>query len=227
MLSHHTSYITLSSITSAMHNITNSFLLLSSLYLLSFSFSSPLLLFCSSPSFIFFSFFLQQREAAKDTIFGKIVRGEIPCKKIHEGIIPSFSFGRGREEQGRGRGGRGEGGEREGRGRGGGGGERGGIERKEMRKRISTYCFVSDALSLAFHDIEPKAPVHFLVIPKDPIAGLSGMEGRGERKGGEEREREREERRIDGDQEMKEGRKKGQKRGREGRRRNGHPSTHD
>ena len=103
----------------------------------------------------------------------------------------------------------------EGRGRGEGGGERGGIERNEMRKRISTYCFVSDALSLAFHDIEPKAPVHFLVIPKDPIAGLSGMEGRGERKGGEERE----ERRIDGDQEMKAGRKKGQKRGREGRRR--------
>ena len=133
MLSHHTSYITLSSITSAMHNTTNTFLLLSSLYLLSFSFSSPLLLFCSSPSFIFFSFFLQQREAAKDTIFGKIVRGEIPCKKIHEGIIPSFSFGRGRgeggEREGRGRGeggeregrGRGEGGEREGRGRGEGG----------------------------------------------------------------------------------------------------------
>lgn len=33
----------------------------------------------------------------------------------------------------------------------------------------------ADDVALAFHDVNPQAPVHFLVIPKDPITGLSGM----------------------------------------------------
>lgn len=52
-----------------------------------------------------------------DTIFGKIIRGEIPTNFIHE-----------------------------------------------------------DDQSVAFHDINPQAPVHFLVIPKRPIAQLSTSE---------------------------------------------------
>jgi histidine triad (HIT) family protein len=52
-----------------------------------------------------------------DTIFGKIVRGEIPTNFIHE-----------------------------------------------------------DDQCVAFHDISPQAPVHFLVIPKRPIQTLSATE---------------------------------------------------
>lgn len=49
-----------------------------------------------------------------DTIFGKIIRGEIPCRKVYE-----------------------------------------------------------DDEVLAFHDIEPVAEVHFLIIPKKPIPTLA------------------------------------------------------
>ncbi|XP_064596185.1 LOW QUALITY PROTEIN: adenosine 5'-monophosphoramidase HINT1-like [Liolophura sinensis] len=60
---------------------------------------------------------IDKAQAAKpggDTIFGKIIRGEIPTKFIHE-----------------------------------------------------------DSECVAFHDISPQAPVHFLVIPRKPIARLS------------------------------------------------------
>ena len=49
-----------------------------------------------------------------DTVFGKILRGEIPCDPVY-----------------------------------------------------------SDALCLAFRDVQPQAPVHVLVIPREPIAQLS------------------------------------------------------
>lgn len=52
-----------------------------------------------------------------DTIFGKIIRGEIPCKKIHE-----------------------------------------------------------DDDVLAFHDIQPVADVHFMIIPKKHIPTLADVE---------------------------------------------------
>uniref|UniRef100_A0AAG5D4Z9 HIT domain-containing protein n=1 Tax=Anopheles atroparvus TaxID=41427 RepID=A0AAG5D4Z9_ANOAO len=52
--------------------------------------------------------------AAEDTIFGKILRGEIPCKFIYE-----------------------------------------------------------DDKCVAFHDVAPQAPVHFLVIPRKAISQLS------------------------------------------------------
>ena len=56
----------------------------------------------------------QTAQLGGDTIFGKIIRNEIPAKIIHE-----------------------------------------------------------DEQCLAFHDVSPQAPVHFLVIPKKPIAQLS------------------------------------------------------
>ena len=49
-----------------------------------------------------------------DTVFGKILRGEIPCDQVY-----------------------------------------------------------SDALCIAFRDVQPQAPVHLLVIPREPIAQLS------------------------------------------------------
>ncbi|MCX5949235.1 MAG: histidine triad nucleotide-binding protein [Cyanobacteria bacterium] len=52
--------------------------------------------------------------ASGDTIFGRILRGEIPCDAVH-----------------------------------------------------------SDELCLAFRDVAPQAPVHVLVIPREPIAQLS------------------------------------------------------
>ncbi|SPP81845.1 histidine triad nucleotide-binding protein 1 [Drosophila guanche] len=56
----------------------------------------------------------QTASASEDTIFGKILRKEIPCKFIHE-----------------------------------------------------------DDKCVAFHDVAPQAPTHFLVIPRKPIAQLS------------------------------------------------------
>ncbi|CRK90393.1 CLUMA_CG004029, isoform A [Clunio marinus] len=56
----------------------------------------------------------QQAQPGGDTIFGKILRGEIPCKFIYE-----------------------------------------------------------DDECVAFHDVAPQAPVHFLVIPRKPIPQLS------------------------------------------------------
>ncbi|XP_072137201.1 adenosine 5'-monophosphoramidase HINT1 [Mobula birostris] len=56
-------------------------------------------------------------KAGGDTIFGKIIRGEIPCEFLHQ-----------------------------------------------------------DDKCVAFKDIEPQAPVHFLVVPKKPISRLSKAE---------------------------------------------------
>ena len=50
---------------------------------------------------------------AETTIFSKIIKGEIPCEKLHE-----------------------------------------------------------DELCIAFNDISPQAPIHFLVIPKKPVVSL-------------------------------------------------------
>ncbi len=43
---------------------------------------------------------------------------------------------------------------------------------KIIRKEIPAKIVHEDDLSLAFHDINPRAPVHILVIPKKPIASL-------------------------------------------------------
>ncbi|PIO74698.1 histidine triad domain protein [Teladorsagia circumcincta] len=47
---------------------------------------------------------------------------------------------------------------------------------KIIRKEIPAKILYEDAEVLAFHDISPQAPVHFLVIPKKRIAMLEEIE---------------------------------------------------
>lgn len=91
--------------------------------------------------------------ATEDTIFGKIIRKEIPCEFIHEddqvNIYPTKSF----------------------------------VVRQKFvwtAPPPSSKCALDVKLinnfsfqCVAFHDISPQAPTHFLVIPKKPIAQLS------------------------------------------------------
>lgn len=47
---------------------------------------------------------------------------------------------------------------------------------KIIRKEIPADIVYEDNLALAFRDVNPQAPVHILVIPKQPIARLSDAE---------------------------------------------------
>lgn len=47
---------------------------------------------------------------------------------------------------------------------------------KIIRREIPADIIYEDNLCLAFRDINPQAPVHVLVIPKQPIAKLSDAE---------------------------------------------------
>src|SRR6476620_6178840 len=47
---------------------------------------------------------------------------------------------------------------------------------KIIRKEIPADIVYEDDLALAFRDIHPQAPVHILVIPKQPIAKLADAE---------------------------------------------------
>ncbi|NXY75125.1 HINT1 protein, partial [Glareola pratincola] len=47
---------------------------------------------------------------------------------------------------------------------------------KIIRKEIPANIIYEDDQCLAFHDISPQAPTHFLVIPKKPIVRLSEAE---------------------------------------------------
>ncbi|MDX2099126.1 MAG: histidine triad nucleotide-binding protein [Leptolyngbyaceae cyanobacterium bins.59] len=47
---------------------------------------------------------------------------------------------------------------------------------KIIRREIPADIVYEDNLTLAFRDINPQAPVHILVIPKEPIAQLSDAE---------------------------------------------------
>jgi histidine triad (HIT) family protein len=47
---------------------------------------------------------------------------------------------------------------------------------KIVRKEIPADIVYEDNLAIAFRDIHPQAPVHILVIPKQPIAQLSDAE---------------------------------------------------
>lgn len=47
---------------------------------------------------------------------------------------------------------------------------------KIIRREIPADIVYEDDLAIAFKDITPKAPVHILVIPKEPIAQLSHTE---------------------------------------------------
>lgn len=46
---------------------------------------------------------------------------------------------------------------------------------KIVRKEIPAKILYEDELALVFEDIHPQAPVHFLVIPKEPVASLDAM----------------------------------------------------
>ncbi|XP_060258538.1 adenosine 5'-monophosphoramidase HINT1-like [Ovis aries] len=47
------------------------------------------------------------------------------------------------------------------------------IFRKMIRKEIPAKIIYEDGQCLAFHDISPQAPTHFLVIPKKHISQIS------------------------------------------------------
>ncbi|XP_006000265.1 adenosine 5'-monophosphoramidase HINT1 [Latimeria chalumnae] len=47
---------------------------------------------------------------------------------------------------------------------------------KIIRKEIPSKVIYEDEQCIAFHDISPQAPTHFLVVPKKPIAQLSQAE---------------------------------------------------
>lgn len=47
---------------------------------------------------------------------------------------------------------------------------------KIINKEIPADILYEDELALAFNDISPQAPVHFLIIPKKPIATINDME---------------------------------------------------
>jgi histidine triad (HIT) family protein len=52
---------------------------------------------------------------------------------------------------------------------------------KIIRREIPADIVYEDELALAFKDIHPQAPVHILVIPKQPIAKLSDAESQDHR----------------------------------------------
>ena len=49
---------------------------------------------------------------------------------------------------------------------------------KIIRKEIPADIVYEDNLALAFRDVNPQAPVHILVIPKQPIAQLADAESK-------------------------------------------------
>ncbi|VDM09337.1 unnamed protein product [Wuchereria bancrofti] len=51
---------------------------------------------------------------------------------------------------------------------------------KIIRKEIPANIIMEDDDVLAFHDISPQAPIHFLVIPKKPIAMLQDVKDQDE-----------------------------------------------
>ena len=44
---------------------------------------------------------------------------------------------------------------------------------KIIKREIPASILYEDELAIAFRDVNPQAPVHFLVIPKKPIVSLS------------------------------------------------------
>ncbi|MBW4496033.1 MAG: histidine triad nucleotide-binding protein [Oscillatoria princeps RMCB-10] len=49
---------------------------------------------------------------------------------------------------------------------------------KIIRREVPAEIVYEDDLALAFKDVRPQAPVHILVIPKQPIAQLSDAESK-------------------------------------------------
>lgn len=46
---------------------------------------------------------------------------------------------------------------------------------KIVRKEVPAKILYEDERTLVFEDIHPQAPVHFLVIPKQPVSSLDAM----------------------------------------------------
>ncbi len=46
---------------------------------------------------------------------------------------------------------------------------------KIINREISADIIFEDDISLAFKDVNPQAPIHFLVIPKKPIATINAI----------------------------------------------------
>lgn len=46
---------------------------------------------------------------------------------------------------------------------------------KIIRREVPADIVHEDDLCLAFHDISPQAPVHVLVIPKEPVESLAAL----------------------------------------------------
>lgn len=83
----------------------------------------------------------QTSAPADDTIFGKILRGEIPCTFIYEDDQVSHNH-----------------------------------TLQITGFALCTNCFFIYFQCVAFNDISPQAPIHFLVIPRKPIVQLSKAE---------------------------------------------------
>lgn len=49
---------------------------------------------------------------------------------------------------------------------------------KIIRKEIPADIVYEDNLAIAFRDVNPQAPVHILVIPKEPVAQLSDADSK-------------------------------------------------
>ena len=49
---------------------------------------------------------------------------------------------------------------------------------KIIRREIPSEIIYEDDLAIAFKDVNPQAPVHILVIPKEPIAQLADAEAK-------------------------------------------------
>jgi histidine triad (HIT) family protein len=47
---------------------------------------------------------------------------------------------------------------------------------KIIRRELPAKIVHEDELTIAFHDINPKAPVHILIVPKKPIPTLADVE---------------------------------------------------
>lgn len=44
-----------------------------------------------------------------------------------------------------------------------------------IQREIPATIVYEDELTIAFHDIEPKAPVHILVVPKEEVSGVAAL----------------------------------------------------
>eukprot|EP01006_Ploeotia_vitrea_P052278 TRINITY_DN67666_c15_g1_i1.p1 TRINITY_DN67666_c15_g1~~TRINITY_DN67666_c15_g1_i1.p1 ORF type:complete len:138 (-),score=19.58 TRINITY_DN67666_c15_g1_i1:314-700(-) len=47
---------------------------------------------------------------------------------------------------------------------------------KIIRREIPSKIVYEDDKCLAFHDVNPQAPVHVLIVPKKPISGISKVQ---------------------------------------------------